>query len=141
MAQPNWPVCAGSLLSRTGTWTTAATTASESPTAATPASTPTPNAEPGVHVEFLALSTNAPVAVISSGNWMLDIKVDVIAERARIAKEITRIDGEIAKSEAKLANASFVDRAPASVVEQEQKRLADFKAKLVELRVQFDRLK
>ena len=84
---------------------------------------------------------NAPVAVISSGNWMLDIKIDVAAEQARIAREIARYEGEIGKSEAKLANASFVDRAPTAVVEQENKRLADFKAKLAELRVQFARLK
>ena len=84
---------------------------------------------------------NAPVAVISSGNWMLDIKIDVAAERARIGKEIARLEGEIAKAENKLGNASFADRAPAAVVEQERKRLADHQAKLAELRLQLDRLK
>ena len=83
---------------------------------------------------------NAPVAVVSSGNWMLDIKIDVPAEKARISKEIARLDGEIARAEVKLGNAGFVDRAPAAVVEQEKKRLMEFRAKLAELRLQFDRL-
>ena len=83
---------------------------------------------------------NAPVAVVSSGNWMLDIKIDVTAEKARISKEIARLDGEIARAEVKLGNASFVDRAPAAVVEQEKKRLMEFRAKLAELHLQFDRL-
>ena len=84
---------------------------------------------------------NAPIAVTSSGKWMLDVKIDVDAERARITKEITRLEGEIIKAEVKLANANFADRAPVAVVDQEKKRLADFKAKLAELRIQLDRLK
>lgn len=84
---------------------------------------------------------NAPVAVSALGKWMLEVKIDVEAERARISKEITRLSGEITKADAKLGNASFVDRAPATVVEQERARVADFKAKLAELQNQFGRLK
>ncbi|MBL8522275.1 MAG: valine--tRNA ligase [Betaproteobacteria bacterium] len=84
---------------------------------------------------------NAPVAVTSSGKWMLDIKIDVDAERARLGKEKLRLETEITKAETKLGNASFVDRAPAAVVEQEKKRVAEFKAKLVEISAQMDKLK
>jgi valyl-tRNA synthetase len=93
------------------------------------------------HLVAALPDANAPVAVVSSGNWMLDIKIDVDAERARISKEIARIDGEIGRAEVKLGNASFVDRAPAAVVAQEKNRLADFKAKVAELRLQLERLK
>ncbi|MBL8521713.1 MAG: valine--tRNA ligase [Betaproteobacteria bacterium] len=84
---------------------------------------------------------NAPVAVTALGKWMLDIPIDVAAEKERLGKEIARLSGEIAKSEAKLGNASFADKAPAAVVEQERKRLADHSARLGELKGQLQRLK
>jgi valyl-tRNA synthetase len=64
----------------------------------------------------------------------------VAAEHARLSKEIDRLRGEITKCEAKLGNDSFVARAPAAVVEQEQKRVTDFKATLVKLEAQIARL-
>jgi valyl-tRNA synthetase len=84
---------------------------------------------------------NAPVAVTALGKWMLDIPIDVAAEKERISKEIARLSGEIAKANAKLGNASFVDKAPQAVVEQEKKRFADLVAKLGELEGQLKRLK
>jgi valyl-tRNA synthetase len=71
---------------------------------------------------------------------MIDIKVDVVAERDRIGKEIARVEAEIAKAKGKLGNASFVERAPAAVVEQERERLAGFTGTLEKLRGQLDRL-
>ncbi len=63
------------------------------------------------------------------------------AERERLYKEITRLSGEISKAQGKLANASFVERAPAQVVEQERKRLDDFCTMLMQLQVQRTKLK
>jgi valyl-tRNA synthetase len=71
---------------------------------------------------------------------MLHIEVDVTAERERIAKDIARHEGEIAKVKARLANESFVARAPGAVVEQERARLAGFSATLDKLREQLGRL-
>ncbi len=85
-------------------------------------------------------TTQAPVAVTSTGKWMLEIKIDLDAEKARIDKEIARIDGEVTRAKTKLGNASFVDRAPPAVVAQEKARLAEFEQRLAELRHQRERL-
>jgi valyl-tRNA synthetase len=74
--------------------------------------------------------SDAPVAIVGPHRIMPHIEIDPEAERARVAKEIARLEGEIAKARAKLANASFVERAPAHVVQQERDRLRAFQATL-----------
>ena len=52
--------------------------------------------------------------------------IDLDAERSRLDKELKRIAGEIAKCEAKLGSDTFVQNAPAAVVDTERNRLADW---------------
>jgi len=84
--------------------------------------------------------SNAPTSLVGDARLMLYKQVDPAAERARLTKEIARLEGEITKAKAKLGNASFVDRAPAKVVEQERKRLADFEATLAQQKDQLGKL-
>ena len=78
--------------------------------------------------------------MVGETQLMLHIEVDPVAERERIAKEVTRLEGEIAKAMAKLSNDSFVARAPSHVVDQERSRLAGYAAILEQLKLQLARL-
>ncbi len=84
--------------------------------------------------------TDAAVAIVGDFKLMLKVEIDVAAERERLDKEITRLSGEITKAQTKLANASFVERAPAAVVEQERKRLDEFGTLLMQLHAQRGKL-
>ncbi len=71
---------------------------------------------------------------------MLVVQIDVEAERARLSKEVARLENEIAKAKGKLSNESFVARAPEAVVAQEKQRLADFETALNRISTQLANL-
>ena len=91
--------------------------------------------------EWVAAAQAAPVAVVGEARLCLHMEVDVAAEKVRLGKEAARLEGEIAKARGKLANEAFVAKAPPAVIEQENKRVADFTATLAKIRDQLARLK
>ncbi|MEZ5924549.1 MAG: valine--tRNA ligase [Hyphomicrobiaceae bacterium] len=67
--------------------------------------------------------------------------IDLAAECARLEKEIEKARAEIAKVDARMANAEFVAKAPAAVIEENQGRKADFSAQIEKLEAALRRLK
>ncbi|WP_426700673.1 valine--tRNA ligase [Rhodanobacter sp. Col0626] len=93
-------------------------------------------------IEVGASEPAAAAAVIGTLRVMIPLAglIDLGAEKARLAKEIIRIEVEIKKCEGKLGNASFVANAPAEVVAQERQRIADWNTTLGALREQATKL-
>ena len=93
-------------------------------------------------VEAGADEPAAAAAVVGSLRVLIPLAglIDLAAEKARLAKEIGRIEVEIKKCEGKLGNANFVANAPAEVVAQERQRIADWNTTLAALREQAGKL-
>ena len=69
-------------------------------------------------------------AVLRSGTELfipLEGVIDLERERQRLRTEVQRLDGQAAGTEKKLANESFVSRAPAEVVDHERQKLASLR--------------
>ena len=66
--------------------------------------------------------------------------IDVAQEVARLEKEIGKVDGEIGKIEKKLANESFIAKAPPAVVEEQRARADDYQQSRTKLNEALDRL-
>ena len=79
--------------------------------------------------------TGTPVAITLLGEIFLPVAAgDIARERERLDKEIAKIESELRTVESKLENRSFVDRAPAAIVEEHRQRLKDLSAQLAKLR-------
>jgi valyl-tRNA synthetase len=89
---------------------------------------------------WAAAAQAAPVAVVGEARLCLFMAIDVAAEKARLNKEATRLESEIANATAKLSNEAFVAKAPVTVLEQFKKRVADFSSTLDKVREQLARL-
>ncbi len=66
--------------------------------------------------------------------------IDIAAEKARLAKELDRLAGEVKRFEGKLGNADFVARAPEEVIEEQREKLADAIERISKLKDALTRL-
>ncbi len=96
-------------------------------------------------VSWLGNADKAPesaTALIGKLKLLIPIAglIDKAAEEARLRKEIEKINKDKAKTEAKLNNPKFMDRAPESVIEQERTRLIDFQSAINSLNEQLNKI-
>ena len=87
---------------------------------------------PAGAVPFVAQGVTAALPVASF--------IDLQAERARLAKEVGTLGGDIERTSRKLANPDFVSRAPEEVVEENRARLAEAEAARAKLQAALQRL-
>src|SRR5260363_155128 len=73
-------------------------------------------------------ASGAPVAFAGALKMALKADTDPVAERARLDKEIRRIEAELSKCRVKLSNEAFVSKAPEVIVGQERKRASEYEA-------------
>jgi valyl-tRNA synthetase len=95
-----------------------------------------PPAAPGAASDAAAAGADAETAVVLvPGGWfeVAAPTVDRAEELRRLLTQLERLDGEVRRSEAKLANAGFVERAPRDVIDKERAKLAVYRADRDEL--------
>jgi valyl-tRNA synthetase len=96
-------------------------------------------------VDILAADSEAPASATALlGDMQLKVPmkgvIDVDAERSRLQKQKQKVEADLARTEGKLGNASFVNNAPPEVVAQEREREADFRKTIAQLDEQLGKL-
>jgi valyl-tRNA synthetase len=66
--------------------------------------------------------------------------VDLVREKARLAKEIAKTEGDLAKVATKLANPAFLANAKAQIVDEQRDREADIRRDRDRLKAAYERL-
>ena len=97
-------------------------------------------------LEEIELTDTAPtgsVSVVVEGTTLilpLGAVVDLGQEKARLGKEIDRLDGELTKFAAKLGNPGFLAKAKPEIIEEQREREADARRDRDRLKAAHDRL-
>jgi valyl-tRNA synthetase len=89
------------------------------------------NADPLVLDPQFSPQKGTPTARSPLGELYLPLEglIDVAAEKARLAKELAKIGTEIERTQQRLSNPAFTQKAPPAVLEENRKRLAEWQAK------------
>jgi len=84
-----------------------------------------------------------PAARAELGELFLPLEglIDVEAEKARLKKDLEKIESEISKVEQKLGNPAFTQKVPATVLEEHKQRLTEWQNKLSHAKAALDALK
>ena len=90
----------------------------------------------------LSVPSGGIQAIVDGATLILRVGdvVDLPREKARLGKEIVRLEAELAKITAKLANPGFLAKARAEVVEEQRERETDVARDRDRLKAAYDRL-
>jgi len=95
-------------------------------------------------IEWLGDSEGPEFATALVGDMKLLIPmaglIDKEAEQARLGKELDKKRGDLERTENKLGNASFVDKAPAAVVDKEKAKAEDLRSAITQLEEQLTKI-
>ena len=94
-------------------------------------------------IGFADAAPNASAQLLVRGGvaaMPLEGVIDLGAEKARLAKEIAKCDGEAKKLDAKLANPGFLAKAEEEVIEEHRERLDETRARIDKLNAALARL-
>jgi valyl-tRNA synthetase len=98
-------------------------------------------------VSSIATAEKAPAAsaqiITSDALACLPLQgiIDLAAEKARLEKEMVRVKSDIARIDAKLANADFIARAPEEVVDGEREKREEAETRRLKIEEALERLK
>jgi valyl-tRNA synthetase len=89
-----------------------------------------------------AVPTGSVAAVVSGATLILPLGdiVDLGREKARLAKEIGRLEADLGKLAGKLTNPAFLSKAKPEVVEEQREREADIRRDRDRLKAAYERL-
>ena len=84
------------------------------------------------------VAPESAIAIVGEMQILIPIAglIDKTAELARLDKEILKLQTELERIEVKLGNPSFVEKAPAAVLEKERARLAELQSTIGNLQAQ-----
>jgi valyl-tRNA synthetase len=100
------------------------------------------NAAPLDVLADYAAPKGTPAALTPMGELFLPLEglIDVEAERARLGKELLKIETELHKVRAKLADTNFTSKVPQKVLDEHTQREADWAAQYAKLKAMADAL-
>jgi valyl-tRNA synthetase len=100
------------------------------------------NAEPLDLAEAYAAPKGTPVALTPLGELFLPLEglIDVQAERERLSKELTKVETELGKVRAKLADTNFTSKVPQKVLDEHTQREADWAAQYAKIKAMAEAL-
>ena len=93
-----------------------------------------------IHVVEKLNEDGSPIAVVNNARLMLQVEIDVGAEKIRLTREIEKQSKEVEKMQVKLDNPNYVARAPKDLVERDTARVNELNSVITQLQAQLAKL-